>query len=444
MTQKQSPDNMEKAEIILERLIALHPKRIDLGLERMEALLAKLGNPHHALPAIVHVAGTNGKGSTSAFLRAIAEAGGKMVHVYSSPHLVHFRERIRLAGQFVSDEDLVAALEECERVNGDEPITFFEITTAAAFLLFSRHEADLLILEVGLGGRLDATNVIAEPLATVVTAIAHDHEGFLGSEITGIAREKAGIFKEGCPAILSPQSDEVHETLETEADRVRTGELVIGGQDWMAYEEHGRFVYQGDSGLLDLPIPRLGGRHQLINAGTAIAVVKTVCPEIPDQAIAKGLVEVNWPGRLQRLSSGALLSDLPRDGELWLDGGHNPQAGHALSSAMADLEEKAPRPLHMIVGMLNTKDPSGYFEPFKGLAREIITVPVSQSDASIDPVDLAQIAQESGIPASAAASLDEALKRLALQNLKPAPRILVSGSLYLVGAVLERNGTPPE
>ncbi len=434
---------MEQAEAILERMIALHPKSIDLGLERMHVLLDKLGNPHHALPPTIHVAGTNGKGSTSAFIRAMAEAAGLKVHVYSSPHLVHFHERIRLAGSFVSDEALVEALQICEKANDGAPITFFEITTVAAFLLFSQHPADLLVLEVGLGGRLDATNVIDKPLASVITPIAHDHENFLGPDLEGIAREKAGILKPGVPAIFASQGDVVRKVLEAEARTVRAGPVLIGGQDWMSYEEHGRMVFQGERGLLDLPLPRLGGRHQLMNAGVAIATLKAVMPDFDDKAIEAGLINVRWPARLQRLAQGQLLDLLPREVELWLDGGHNPQAGLALASALADLEEKAPRPLHMIVGMLSTKDPSGYFTPFKGLAKEIITVPVSGSAAGIEPVELARIAQETGIPASAAGSLEEALKKLDLQKLQGAPRILICGSLYLAGAVLAANGTPP-
>ena len=434
---------MEQAEAILERMIALHPKSIDLGLDRMHVLLDKLGNPHQSLPPTIHVAGTNGKGSTSAFIRAMAEAAGLKVHVYSSPHLVHFHERIRLAGSFVSDEALVEALQICEKANDGSPITFFEITTIAAFLLFSQHPADLLLLEVGLGGRLDATNVIDKPLASVITPIAHDHENFLGTDIKGIAREKAGILKKDVPAIFASQEDEVRDVLEAEAKAVRAGPVVIGGQDWMSYEEHGRMIFQGESGLLDLPLPRLGGRHQLMNAGLAIATLKQVLPDLDDKAIDAGLVNVRWPARLQRLTKGTLLDLVPRDAELWLDGGHNPQAGRALASALADLEEKAPRPLHMIVGMLSTKEPSGYFAPFKGLARDIITVPVSGSAAGIEPVELARIAQEAGIPASAAGSLEEALKRLALQKLPEAPRILICGSLYLAGAALAANGTPP-
>ncbi|WP_321448688.1 folylpolyglutamate synthase/dihydrofolate synthase family protein [uncultured Cohaesibacter sp.] len=434
----------EQTEAILERLVGLHPKSIDLEVGRIERLLAKLGNPHLSLPPTIHIAGTNGKGSTSAFLRAMAEAAGKKVHVYTSPHLVHFRERIRLAGTLVSDEILIDALRRCEKANDGEPITFFEITTTAAFLLFSEHPADLLILEVGLGGRFDATNVIKDALATVITPIAHDHEGFFGTEISRIAWEKAGIMKKGIPSIWAQQEDEVRSVLEAEAAKVGAQPLSIGGQDWMSFEEHGSLIFQGESGLLDLPMPRLGGRHQLSNAGTAIATVRQVLPEITDEQIAKGLTSVDWPARLQRLTSGHLFDQLPKGSELWLDGGHNPHAGLAVASAFADLEEKAPRSLHMVVGMLNTKDPAGYFAPFKGLAKDIITVPIEGNDAALDPVDLAQIAQQAGIPASAAGSVEEAFKRLTLMNMKPAPRILVSGSLYLAGNILKTNGTLPQ
>ena len=434
----------EQTEAILERLVGLHPKSIDLELGRIERLLEKLGNPQLSLPPTIHIAGTNGKGSTCAFVRAIAEAAGKKVHVYSSPHLVNFRERIRLAGILVSDDTLIHALHRCEAANDGEPITFFEITTTAAMLLFSEHPADLLVLEVGLGGRFDATNVIKEALATVITPIAHDHEGFFGSEISRIAWEKAGIMKKSTPAIWAQQGEEVRTVLEAEATKVGAGPLSIGGQDWMSYEEHGKLIFQGDCGLMDLPMPRLGGRHQLSNAGTAIATVKQVLPEITDAQIAKGLTSVDWPARMQRLTSGYLFDQLPKGAEFWLDGGHNPHAGLAVSSAFADLEEKSPRPLHMVIGMLNTKDPAGYFAPFRGLAKDILTVPIEGNDAAIDPVELAQIAQQAGIPASAAGSVEEAFKRLTLMKLKQAPRILVGGSLYLAGNVLRDNGTLPE
>ena len=279
----------EETEAILERLVGLHPKSIDLELGRIERLLGKLGNPQLSLPPTIHIAGTNGKGSTSAFLRAIAEAAGKTVHVYTSPHLVRFCERIRLAGTLVSEATLLDALRRCEMANDGEPITFFEITTTAAFLLFSEHPADLLILEVGLGGRFDATNVIVDPLATVITPIAHDHEGFFGSKIARIAWEKAGIMKKGVPAIWAQQEEEVRTVLEEEAAKVGAGPLAIGGQDWMSYEEHGRLLFQGESGLMDLPLPRLGGRHQLANAGVwPLRPQGRSCPKSPTSRSPKG------------------------------------------------------------------------------------------------------------------------------------------------------------
>lgn len=436
--------SVDQAEDILNRLIGLHPKSIDLGLERLERLLERLDNPHRSLPPVIHVAGTNGKGSTCAFLRAMSEAAGLKTHVYSSPHLVHFRERIRLAGELVSNEALTEALLECERANDGEPITFFEITTAAAFLLFSRVQADLLILEVGLGGRLDATNVIDAPLVSVISVIAHDHEGFLGSDIEGIAREKAGILKPGCPAVFAPQiNDQVRDTLEQEARRKKAGPVLIGGQDWQCYEEHGGIVYQSSDRLQPFSLPRLGGRHQIMNAGLAIAALEASGLDLSEKAIEAGLARVDWPARLQRITEGLLLEQLPKETELWLDGGHNPQAGHALACALADFEERSPKPLHMIVGMLNTKDPGGYFAHFKGLVSEVITVPITESDAAIEPMELARIAQEAGLPATAASSLEEAIKRMTLMQTGTAKRLLIGGSLYLAGEALSLNGTLP-
>lgn len=435
---------MEQAEQILNRLMSLHPKSIDLGLERMLDLLEALDRPQDKLPPVIHIAGTNGKGSTSAFMRAMCEAQGLKVHVYSSPHLVHFRERIRLAGELVSNDRLIEALRHCEEVNQGNPITFFEITTAVAFHLFAREPADILLLEVGLGGRLDATNVIDKPQVSVITPIAYDHEGYLGSDLAGIAGEKAGILKKDCPAVFAPQEDLVRKVLEDQAQGKRTGQLSIAGQDWMAYQEHGRLIYQDENGLLDLPLPRLSGRHQISNAGTAIAALKLSGISISDEAIATGLTSVDWPARLQHLTEGTLLEGLPIGSELWLDGGHNPQAAEALAAALADLEDRAPKSLHMIIGMINTKDPKGYFAAFKGLARSIITIPVQNSDAGIDPVELASMAQEAGIPASAAGSAEEALKHLALRTNSDPARILIGGSLYLAGEILRDNGTPPK
>ncbi|MCT4655739.1 MAG: bifunctional folylpolyglutamate synthase/dihydrofolate synthase [Cohaesibacter sp.] len=444
----QIESSKQHVEALLASMMGLHPKDIDLGLERLVRLLEKLGNPHEKLPPVIHLAGTNGKGSTSAFLRAMLEAQGLRVHVYTSPHLVDFRERIRLAGQLVSHEALADALVRCKEANDDDLVTFFEITTAAAFLLFAKHEADITLLEVGLGGRLDATNVVDAPLLSVITPIARDHEEYLGNSLPLIAREKAGIFKKSVPAIVGLQEDEVRDTLEQEAAKKRTGPLSIAGQDWMVYEEHGRLIFQDETGLLDLPLPRLLGHHQQQNAGMAIAALRMLAREgkipLSDDAILQGLQTVDWPARLQKLSGGTLFDLVPKGAELWLDGGHNPQAGQALAAALADLEDRSPRPLHMIVGMLKTKDPTGYFAAFKGLARDVITVPVKSQPNGQDPVALAGLAMEAGVPASAAASVQDALKKLALIPREAPPRILIAGSLYLAGEVLTENGTAPE
>jgi dihydrofolate synthase/folylpolyglutamate synthase len=440
---------MDRSSAILERLLKLHPREIDLSLERVERLMADLGNPDRALPPVIHVAGTNGKGSTTAFMRAMLEAAGKTVHVYTSPHLVRFHERIRLGapggGRFVDEEDLADALIHAEKVNDGRPITQFEITTAAAFDLFARHKADYLLLEVGLGGRLDATNVIEAPLATVITPISLDHEKFLGDTIADIAAEKAGILKRGRPAVIAPQPQEALQVIEERAE-VRGAPLFVANQDWVAYPERGRLVYQDEDGLLDLPSPRLIGRHQFTNAGTAIAALRRAGIGLPTPAIEAGLVTVDWPARLQRLSAGALVARTKTaEAEIWVDGGHNPGAGIVVAEAMADLEERLPRPLYLVSGMLTTKDPVGFFKPFAGLARKALTVPVQSSQAGRDPKELAAAAISAGVAAEPAESVEAALDRIvAERGLNVPPRILVCGSLYLAGAVLAANGTPPK
>ncbi|MCV6600267.1 MAG: bifunctional folylpolyglutamate synthase/dihydrofolate synthase [Cohaesibacter sp.] len=434
---------MQEINDLLARMSSFHPNEIDLGLDRMLGLLEKLGNPHLSLPPVIHVAGTNGKGSTTAFMRAMLEAQGLKVHVYTSPHLVEFRERIRLAGRLVAWERLLDALKLCDEANENGEVTFFEITTAAAFWLFSQTPADIVLLEVGLGGRLDATNVIEQPAMTLITPIARDHEEFLGPELADIAREKAGILKAGAPVVIGPQADGLRDVLEEQARLKKTGPVHIQAQDWMSYEEHGRLIYQDENGLLDLPLPRLLGSHQLSNAGMAIAALKILVQkcviELSDDAIARGLQQVKWPARLQQLTSGPLFGLAPKGAELWLDGGHNPNAGQMLAAALADLEERAPRPLHMIVGMLKTKDPSGYFKAFKGLARDVITIPVESQANGEDPVLLAKMAVDAGVPASAASSVSQALQKLALIPRDTPPRILIGGSLYLAGEVLKAN-----
>jgi dihydrofolate synthase/folylpolyglutamate synthase len=437
---------MERSQAILERMLQLHPREIDLSLGRIKELVADLGHPEQRLPPVIHLAGTNGKGSTTAFLRAMLEASGHAVHVYTSPHLVRFHERIRVAepggARFVDEDELADTLIEVERINDGRPITQFEITTAAAFDIFARNPADVLLLEVGLGGRLDATNIVDEPLATVITSVSIDHEKFLGDSLHGIAAEKAGIFKPGVPAVIAPQSGDALTTIEDLAARAGA-DLFIANQDWIAAPEHGRLVYQDEDGLLDLPSPRLIGRHQFTNAGTAIATLRRSGLPAPIPALEAGLANVEWPARLQRLSAGDLVARAPSGAEIWLDGGHNPGAGIVVAEAMADLEERSSRPLHMIVGMLNTKDPVGFLQSFGGLARRVFTVPVPSSAAGRDAAELAGIASGVGLSAEPVASVGAALDRIAAEsNPSEPPRILICGSLYLAGAVLAENGTP--
>jgi len=427
------------------RLLALHPKRIDLSLGRIQRLLAALGHPERHLPPVIHVAGTNGKGSTVAFARAILEAAGKRAHVYTSPNLVRLNERFRIArtggGKFVEDDELADVLSECEAKNGDAPITVFEIETAAAFLLFTRHPADVLLLEVGLGGRLDATNVVDKPLATVITRVSLDHRDFLGDTIEAIAAEKAGILKPGVPAVIASQTREALAVIERQAARVNAP-LSIAGENWTATEERGRLVYQDDDGLLDLPAPRLYGRHQFENAGTAIATLRVGGLKLPAAAFESGMLRVDWPARMQRLSQGRLAPLLPAESELWLDGGHNADGGRAIAAALADLEERVSRPVILIVGMLSTKDAEGFLRNFTGLARRVITVPIHQ-DKALPPAVLADIARDIGIPALARDDVESALVTIGKLELAPAPRVLITGSLYLAGEVLDANGTPP-
>ena len=436
----------QRWEPVLARLLVLHPKRIDLSLGRIERLLAALGHPERRLPPVIHVAGTNGKGSTIAFMRAILEAAGQRVHVYTSPNLVRLNERFRIGraggGKLVTDDELSGALAECEAANGDAPITVFEIETAAAFLLFARHPADVLLLEVGLGGRLDATNVVERPLACVITRLALDHADFLGGTIEQVAAEKAGILKRGVPAAVVSQPRDALAVVERQAARMRAP-LSVAGEDWTATEERGRLVYQDSDGLLDLPAPKLYGRHQFENAGAAIAALRASGLKLPAPAFEAGMVRVDWPARMQRLTQGRLAGLLQPESELWLDGGHNPDGGRAIAAALADLEERVSRPLVLVVGMMATKDGEGFLRNFSGLARRVITVPIHQEKA-LPAAALAEIAQNAGIPALARDDVESALMVAARLELAPAPRVLIAGSLYLAGEVLAANGTAPE
>ncbi|SON58128.1 Folylpolyglutamate synthase [Hartmannibacter diazotrophicus] len=440
---------MPEALEILDRLSARWPKGYDLSLSRIERLLGALGNPHLKIPPVIHVAGTNGKGSTIAFMRAMLEAARFRVHTHTSPHLVRFNERYRLASgpgtsAFVDDATFTEALARVEAANGDEQITLFELLTAAGFILFSEHPADVVLLEVGLGGRFDATNVIRDPLVSVITSISLDHQAFLGDTVAEIAFEKAGIFKPGRPVVISqPDDDAVRAVFEAEAARVGAT-LAMGGEDWTVHEEHGRLVYQDESGLLDLPRPRLTGQHQFANAGTAIAALRRSGLNLPVSAIEAGLDTVDWSARLQRLAMGPLLEMAQSGAEIWLDGGHNVGAGEVVSAAMADLEERVARPLFLITGMLSTKDPVGFFASFKGLVRHVYCVPIESSDAGWPAAELADFAVKAGVSAEAALSVSDAMERLSARGpLDMAPRILICGSLYLAGEVLAANGQSP-
>lgn len=432
-----------KSGLILERLKALHPRKIDLSLGRMRRIMKALGNPERKLPPVIHVAGTNGKGSTCAYLRAILEAAGLRVHVYTSPHLVDFHERIRLAGVIIGDESLSDLLAECEEANGQEPITFFEITTAAAFLAFSRVRADALVLEVGMGGTLDATNIVARPAATIITPVDLDHQDYLGPTITAIAGEKAGILKQGVVGVIGPQCDEAMAVIAKRGEAIGAP-LAIWGQDYMAHEEHGRLVFQDDNGLADLPMPKLFGAHQVPNAAQAIAALRQLeWLKLPESAFERGLQSAEWPARMQRLVRGPLIDAAPEDAEVWLDGGHNPHAGRAIAQALADLEERSPKPLYLIAGMLNTKDASEYFSAFRGLARHVTTVTIQGEANAYGAGALYDLAARAGLNADPASSIEDAMQQVAARahhsHPETPPRILICGSLYLAGQVLRQH-----
>jgi dihydrofolate synthase/folylpolyglutamate synthase len=432
---------------LIARLSALHPQRIDLGLERMHRLLERLDHPERKLPPVIHVAGTNGKGSTIAYLRAILEAAGLRVHVYTSPYLVRINECFRLGraggGALVSDDELRTALEHCERANAGAPVTIFEIETAAAFCLFARHPADVLLLEVGLGGRLDATNVIDAPLASVIAPIGIDHTEFLGGTLTAIAGEKAAIIRRDVPVICAEQAPEAMAVIEAHAKRTRAP-LYAAGQQWHVSVERGRLVYQDDRGLMDLAAPKLFGRHQFDNAGLAIAALRAQkIFGIGNAAFESGIVNAEWPARMQRLASGALVDLAPQGCELWLDGGHNADGGRVAAAALGDLEERVSRPLVMIVGMMGNKDARAFLANFAGLTRHIIAVQIPDRDNAMPPDSVADAVRQLGMRVETSSGVEAALRSLARLAYEVPPRILITGSLYLAGHVLAINGTPP-
>ncbi len=420
-----------RSDAILQRMSALHPKLIDLTLGRVWRLLAALGDPQDRLPPVIHIAGTNGKGSTQAMIRAGIEGAGGRAHAYTSPHLARVHERIRLAGELISEPDLIALLDECEIANAGAEITYFEITTCAALLAFSRVPADYTLLEVGLGGRLDTTNVIAQPAMTVITPISLDHQQFLGDTLAEIAAEKAGIIKRGVPCVVGPQPDEVLAVIEETAQRLGAP-LLVHGQHWHVGPERGRLVYQDETGLLDLPLPVLPGAHQLQNAGAALAVLRHL--GLGEAACEAAMNDVVWPARMQRLRTGPLTEVAPM-AELWLDGGHNPAAGAALAAHLATLPK---RPTHLICGMLNTKDVAGYLRPLAACAVSLTGVSIPGEANTLTADDTATAARSVGMRADTADTVATALTRITAND--PGARVLICGSLYLAGTVLRENG----
>ena len=419
------------SDAILSRMMALHPKVIDLTLDRVWRLLAALGHPEQAAPPVVHVAGTNGKGSTLAMIRAGLEARGARVHAYTSPHLVRFHERIRLGGALIAERELARLLDECVATNDGAPITYFEITTCAALLAFARAPADWLLLETGLGGRLDATNVVARPALTVITPVSLDHQAFLGETLPEIAAEKAGILKRGVPCVVGPQEDGALEVIEAGAARLGAP-LIAHGQHWHVWSERGRLVFQDEHGLADLPLPALAGPHQIANAGMAVAALRHLgCGE---RALAAAMTQVDWPARMQRLRRGPLAQAAPA-AELWVDGGHNPAAGQALADTLAAMPA---RPLHMVCGMLGTKDVAGYLRPLAGRLDGLAAVSIPGEAATLSAAETAGHARSLGIATECAESVTAAVRGIAARA--PGARILIGGSLYLAGQVLRENG----
>ncbi len=440
---------VSQADAEIEKLMGLHPKGYDLSLDRIRRLLEVLGNPHLKLPPVIHVAGTNGKGSATAFCRALLEAQGLSVHVHTSPHLVRWHERYRIGvkggrGQIVDDALFADALRRVADANGGQPITVFEILTAVTFILFSEQPADVVVLEVGLGGRFDATNVVENPAVCIVQPISLDHQAYLGDRVELIAAEKAGIMKRGIPVVIGHQEfDGAKDVLISTAERLG-GPLAVFAQDFLAYEEFGRLVYQDEFGLMDLPLPRLPGRHQIGNAATAIRAVKAAGYSVTEEIAEKAMLSVEWPGRLQKLTEGRLVERAPAGAEIWLDGGHNPGAGEVVAEAMAAMEERQARPLHLVIGMINTKDPIGFFRAFVDIAHNVYTVPIHGSDVGLDPVALALSAAEAGLKAVPMGSLAQALDAIRERSEGGVPpRIMIGGSLYLAGNVLAENGTIP-
>ncbi|MDQ7069888.1 MAG: folylpolyglutamate synthase/dihydrofolate synthase family protein [Rhodobacterales bacterium] len=419
------------SDVILERMMALHPKIIDLTLDRVWRLLAALDNPQDKMPPVIHIAGTNGKGSTQAMIRAGLEGAGKRVHAYTSPHLARFHERIRLAGELISEDALSAILDECYAANDHQTITYFEITTIAGLLAFARAPADYTLLEVGLGGILDATNVVPKPALTIITPISIDHTQFLGETLAEIAKNKAGIIKRGVPCVVGPQPDDAMEVIEATATRLGAP-LIAHGQQWHVWEERGRLIFQDETGLLDLPLPALPGAHQIENAGAAIAALRALGHG--DAACEAAMENVTWAARMQRLKTGPLVA-AAKGAEIWLDGGHNPAAGAAIAAHLKTLPE---RPTYLICGMLNTKDIAGYLRPLAAVVQGLTAVSIPGEANTLPADQTAAMAVSVDLPADTAPSVDAALAKILSET--PAARVLICGSLYLAGNVLQQNG----
>ena len=420
----------DHSDVILERMMTLHPKLMDLTLGRVWRLLEALESPQKHLPPVIHIAGTNGKGSTQAMLRAGLQAAGKTVHAYISPHLVRFHERITLAGQVIDEQHLSAILGECYGANDCGTITYFEITTCAALLAMARCPADYTLLEVGLGGRLDATNVIDRPALCIITPVSIDHEQFLGNTLTKIATEKAGIIKPGVPCVVGPQPDPALEVIEAVAQRLQAPTIVYG-QHWHVYQERHRLVYQDERGLLDLPRPVLPGAHQIYNAGAALAALRHL--DMSEISFEAAVTQAQWPARLQRLKTGQL-TDLAPKAELWLDGGHNAAAGQALATHLAD---QPTRPTYLICGMLNTKDVTGYLAPMAPYVSDLFAVSIPGEANTLPAETTAAAAKAVGMTATTANNVSAAVTKILQAG--PTSRILICGSLYLAGQILRDN-----
>ena len=423
--------HLSKSDVVLDRLLSLHPKIIDLTLDRVTRLLKKLNNPEDKISQVVHIAGTNGKGSTQAFLRAAIESSGESAHVYTSPHLTRFHERIRVAGSLISENVLADILNECELANNGKPITYFEITTCAAFLIFSRIKADYTLLEVGLGGRLDATNILKKPKLTIITPISMDHVQFLGSTIEQIANEKAGIMKEGITCIVGHQSKDAIDVIKKRASELKS-ELKIYGEHWQVYAKSDKLIFKDAMGFLELPLPKLIGQHQIENAGTAIAAMREL--SIPDEACKESMKNVYWPARMQRLESGPLVK-MANESEIWLDGGHNQAAGIAISNALEQLPKG--RTNILICGMLKTKDLKAFLNPLFNSAKFLYGIRIQGEENSNSAETIVNQAREIGFSAFKTQKVSDAI--LQIIKAHPNSRIIICGSLFLAGKILQDN-----